>query len=222
MATTHSRVLGIDPGLVVTGLGLVERVGDRLRLVGHAEARPRASEPLPRRLQAIYEAVGAAVDRWKPDAVSVEAVFFHKNVKSAVLLAHARAAAIVAAASRGVELAEYSPLEIKQCVVGYGRADKNQVQRMVHVLLGGADLPKSDHISDALAAAICHLNQRVYLVAPGKQTAAARTLADAVASADAARRKSRAAAAAKATPPAAESASSKALLTLAWRRRNRR
>jgi len=159
-ASGRILTLGIDPGLNSTGLGLIVTSSDG---VSHLEdsdtVHTRASDPLAARLIRIYEHVAQAVGRWHPQAVSVEAIFFAKNVRSAVMLAHARAAAIVAASSAGAEVFEYSPLEIKQAVAGYGRAGKDQVQKMVRVLLNLEELPGNEHVADALAAALCHIHR---------------------------------------------------------------
>lgn len=153
-------ILGIDPGLVSTGLGVIESINGRSRLLATEAIRTRTGDPLPARLALIHTGVTAAVARWRPDVVAVEAIFFAKNVRTAVLLAHARAAAILGASGPGIEVVEYSPLEIKQAVVGYGRAGKDQIQRMVEVILRPETPPENEHISDALACALCHAHRQ--------------------------------------------------------------
>lgn len=161
--SSHERIiLGIDPGLVSTGLGVIAAgdAGSRARFLDAASVTTRSSEPTAVRLGRIHREVKKIIERWHPEAVSVEALFFAKNVRSAVALAHARAAAIVAVSESTAELFEYSPLEIKQAVAGYGRAGKDQVQRMTRVLLGMNKEPLNEHIADALACALCHAFRR--------------------------------------------------------------
>jgi len=150
------RILGIDPGLASTGVGIVERAGDGWRVVEAHEVRTTPSMALPLRLRRIHDLVGEAIDEFRPTAVAVETIFFAENVKSAVLMAHGRGAALLAAARAGAPVFEYSPLEIKQSVVGKGRATKQQVMQMVKVLLGLSEVPASDHQADALACALAH------------------------------------------------------------------
>ncbi len=153
-------VLGIDPGLASTGVGVVREDEQRaLRLVASGHLITTTATPLPERLLMIRRLVSEAIRDHRPDVVSMESLFFAKNVRSAVMMAHGRGAAIVAVAEHGIPLFEYSPLEIKQSVVGKGRAAKEQVSQMVAVLLGLAESPRSDHETDALAAAICHAHR---------------------------------------------------------------
>jgi crossover junction endodeoxyribonuclease RuvC len=154
-------ILGIDPGLVATGLGVITTEQGSSRLLDTRVVRTHASEPLVRRLGRIHTAVVQTIDRWNPEVVVVESLFFAKNVRSAVLLAHARAAAMLAASNHPeIQLIEYSPLEIKQAVAGYGRAGKQQIQRMVAVLLRPDPPVENEHISDALACALCHAHRQ--------------------------------------------------------------
>lgn len=148
--------MGIDPGLGSTGVGVIESRDDVWRLVGCREARTNASSPLPARLKTIHDLVEDAIGDFKPDAVAIESLFFAKNVRSAVMMAHGRGVAILAAAASRVPVLEYSPLEIKQSVVGKGRASKLQVMQMVKVLLALPKMPESDHMADALACALAH------------------------------------------------------------------
>lgn len=150
------RVLGIDPGTRTTGYGIVE-AGPRgaLKLVCEGQITPTGS--IEQRLLAISELLSEVAAEFKPDHASVESVFYSKNVRSAILLGHARGVALLAAAKAGIPVTEYAPTKIKQAVTGYGSATKAQVQKMVKVILNtkrsfGADA------ADALAAAICHLN----------------------------------------------------------------
>src|SRR5580704_14696211 len=153
------RVLGIDCGGEFTGYGVVES-GPRGKLCcltcGAIKLSPR--EQLPRRLSRIFTQLGDIIAEHQPDEVAVEDVFYALNVKSALQLGQVRGVAMLAAAAAGLEVAEYSPLTIKSSVVGYGRAEKQQVRHMVSRLLGLAEAPEPMDASDALAIAICHLH----------------------------------------------------------------
>ncbi|HEV8516354.1 MAG TPA: crossover junction endodeoxyribonuclease RuvC [Candidatus Limnocylindrales bacterium] len=148
-------VLGIDPGTAVTGYGLVEREGARLRAVDYGTLETPVEWALPQRLLAIHEAVEALITAHRPDLVAVERIFFNRNAQSAFAVGQARGAVLLAAARHGIIVHEYGPHEVKIAVTGYGRADKGQVQRMVQVLLGMPALPRPDDAADALAVAIC-------------------------------------------------------------------
>jgi crossover junction endodeoxyribonuclease RuvC len=150
------RVLGIDPGSRITGIGIVDGSALSLRCIDYICVKPKSTE-LPDRLAAIYNGVAEAVAKYQPDVVAVEQVFFAKNAKSALVLGQARGGAICAAVNGGSPVAEYSAQQIKRAVVGNGRAEKGQVQHMVRVLLGLSETPSTD-AADALACAICHIN----------------------------------------------------------------
>ena len=153
------RVLGIDCGGEYTGYGVVEmHAGDKLSCLTCGAIKLSPREPLPRRLSRIFTQLGEIIAAHRPDQVAIEDVFYALNVKSALKLGQIRGVAMLAAASAGLEVAEYSPLTIKSSVVGYGRAEKQQVQHMVTRLLQLADLPEPLDVSDALAIAICHLH----------------------------------------------------------------
>jgi crossover junction endodeoxyribonuclease RuvC len=153
-------VLGVDPGTHHMGYGVITEQEGQPVALDWGVISPRPSLPLPAKLQTIYTALQACLATYHPDTLAVEALFFAKNVRSAVTLAHARGVALLAAAALRLEVVEYSPLEIKQAVVGYGRADKRQVQAMVQVLLNlPGPLPAAD-AADALAVALCHLHGR--------------------------------------------------------------
>jgi crossover junction endodeoxyribonuclease RuvC len=153
-----TRVLGIDPGSLVTGFGVVEQDVNRLAALTWGTVRTSAKQTLSERLKQIYAGLSEPLQTWQPEAVSVERVFVADNPKSALTLGHARGVALLAAAHADVDLVEYSALEIKMAVVGYGRASKLQVQQMVKNLLRLDDVPKPADAADALAAAICHLH----------------------------------------------------------------
>ena len=152
------RVLGIDPGSLVTGYGVVEQKGNRLQALTWGAIRTSSKQGLPERLKRIYAGLMEPLEKWEPDAVSVERVFFAENAKTALILGHARGVALLAAANQELPLAEYSALEIKSSVVGYGRAEKSQVQQMTKHLLNLKAIPTPADAADALAAAICHLH----------------------------------------------------------------
>ena len=150
-------VLGIDPGTVATGYGVVERRDGVLRHLAHGVIRTSSKQPLATRLGLIHAGIVEVLDAHPPDALSLERCFVGRNVQSALKLGHARGAAMVAAVSRGVGVTEYTPGQIKQAVTGHGRAEKSQVQEMVRVILSLTTKAPED-ASDALAAAICHLH----------------------------------------------------------------
>ena len=156
------RVLGIDCGTEVTGFGVVERVETareaRLECLAQGGIELNRHKPLPERLEQVYRELGAELERWRPDVVAVEGVFYSVNVKSALKLGQVRGVALLAAAVAGIPVAEYAPLRIKQAVVGYGLAKKEQVQFMVARLLELAELPQPADAADALAIAICHIH----------------------------------------------------------------
>lgn len=150
-------IMGIDPGLASTGVGIIDgETGGPYRAIHSRFVTTSVNTPMPRRLQLIFDLVLDTITRHQPHVVAIESIFFAKNVRSAVMMAHGRGAAILAASQSGIAVEEYSPLEIKQSVVGKGRATKQQVQQMIAVLLAMRRPPKSDHESDALACALCH------------------------------------------------------------------
>jgi crossover junction endodeoxyribonuclease RuvC len=156
---THMRVLGIDCGGEYTGYGVVEiHAAGKLCCLSCGAIKLSPREALPRRLSRIFTQLGEIISEHRPDEVAIEDVFYALNVKSALKLGQVRGVAMLAAATAGLEVAEYSPLTIKSSVVGYGRAEKQQVQHMVTRLLELAVPPEPMDASDALAIAICHLH----------------------------------------------------------------
>lgn len=151
------RVLGIDPGTAATGYGIVEAQGRGYRLLECGVVRTSADEALSVRLAAIHEGVLDVIERHAPDCLAVEGVFYRKNARTAVILAHARGAAMLAGALRGLPVLEYPPAEIKNSVVGSGRATKSQVGYMVQKLLELAETPTPADAADGCAVALCHL-----------------------------------------------------------------
>ncbi len=150
-------VLGIDPGSVATGFGLVcKRGSENLKVIHAGVIRTNSKQTFPARLKYLYDEIINIIDKFKPIACAIEDVFVAKNVRSALKLGHARASLIMAALNSGLSVYEYSPLEIKKAVVGYGRADKRQVQQMVSIILN-LKTPFPKDASDALAVALCHI-----------------------------------------------------------------
>ncbi|MDR1571228.1 MAG: crossover junction endodeoxyribonuclease RuvC [Clostridiales Family XIII bacterium] len=152
------RILGIDPGYAILGYGVVEADGSRFSLCGYGAVSTGAGESMPMRLKAVYAELMEIIGRLEPDTAAVEELFFNSNAKTALLVGQARGAAILACVNSGLDVHEYTPLQIKQALTGYGRADKAQMQAMVKSLLRLAEPPRPDDAADALAAAICHGN----------------------------------------------------------------
>jgi len=149
-------ILGIDPGLATVGYGAIEYDGVKMDLIDYGVILTPAGLKLPERLDMIYDSIGCLIERFHPEAVALEELFFNKNVKTAITVAHARGAIISAAYKLTHELYEYTPLQVKQAVVGYGRAEKMQVQVMVKTILNLSKIPQPDDAADAVAVAICH------------------------------------------------------------------
>jgi len=152
------RIFGIDPGSERTGYGCLEADGRATHLVMCGAISALPGDAFPQRLVRIHQELSTLLVRCAPDCVAIENVFHAVNVRSALKLGHARGVAMLAAVEAGCPVSEYSPTEIKRAVVGYGRADKQQVQQMVKLLLGLAQLPSPHDAADALAVAICHLH----------------------------------------------------------------
>ena len=143
-------IIGIDPGYAIVGIGVVEYVGNKFRTLEYNAITTPAGMPTVERLKKMY------IDKYKPDAVAIEELFFNSNQKTAINVAQARGVLLVAVANKNVPISEYTPLQVKQSVTGYGRADKKQIQSMVKMILGLNVIPKPDDAADALALAICH------------------------------------------------------------------
>ena len=149
-------VLGIDPGYALMGWGVVECEGSRMKLINYGCVETKAGVPMPTRLRTLQLGVRDLVRIYKPDDVAFEELFFAHNVTTALMVGAARGAAIISAAEYTENLYEYTPMQIKQAVTGYGRADKKQVQQMVRLLLKMDDIPRPDDAADAIACAITH------------------------------------------------------------------
>ncbi|NLG23757.1 MAG: crossover junction endodeoxyribonuclease RuvC [Clostridiales bacterium] len=153
-------ILGIDPGLATLGYGVVEVAGTRQRALAFGVLTTPPDLALPRRLCALFEGVERLMDQYAPDEVAVEELFFSKNVTTGIAVASARGAALAALARRTEKLYEYTPMQVKQAVTGHGKADKRQMQTMVKMLLGMAEIARPDDAADALAVAIAHAGYR--------------------------------------------------------------
>lgn len=149
-------ILGFDPGTATTGFGVVESVNDVLRPIDVGVILTPADMPIEERLLSIYTDVNTLLDKYKPDTVATERLFFDRNVTNALSVGRAIGVILLAVAQRGLPWMEYTPMQVKTSVTGYGGADKNQIQQMVVRLLGLAEVPKPDDAADALAIAICH------------------------------------------------------------------
>ncbi len=150
--------LGIDPGTAICGFGLVDMTGNRLMPVHYGAVFTAKGLRAEERLLLIYDGITALLQEYHPNIVAVEQLFFNRNVTTAITVGQARGVALLAAARAGVKLAEYTPLQVKQAVTGYGRADKEQVTFMVQKLLNIKEKPKPDDVADALAIAVCALH----------------------------------------------------------------
>ena len=150
------RILGIDPGYAIVGYGIMDYQGNKFSAVDYGAILTEAKEDFPQRLKHIYDRVCILINTYKPDYMAVEELFFNTNVKTAIAVGHARGVLLLAAQNAGIPIFEYTPLQIKQAVTGYGRADKNQVQQMVKLLAGLEKVPSPDDTADAIAVAICH------------------------------------------------------------------
>ena len=151
------RILGIDPGSHVTGYGVIDKKGNYLQHVIHGEIKSKKDSSLSEMLISIYQQLSDLISQTSPEAVALENIFYGKNVRSLIKQAQVRGVAIFSGADKGIQIFEYSPLEIKKAVVGYGRAEKRQVQVMVKAILKLPEIPPAD-AADALATAICHAN----------------------------------------------------------------
>jgi crossover junction endodeoxyribonuclease RuvC len=154
------RTMGIDPGLTRMGVGVVEQEGQRLTAVACDTIVTSPADLVPRRLDAVFEALSALIERWRPDAVAVERIFYKMNARTLVPVAQASGVALLVAARAGAEVYEYAPLEVKLAVVGTGSASKDQMRFMVGRLLSGSFRTDTPDAADALAVAICHIHSR--------------------------------------------------------------
>jgi crossover junction endodeoxyribonuclease RuvC len=148
------RIIGIDPGTGLLGFGVIDASGSKFHMVDAGVIRTRPHQPLEERLEEIYDGLTSIIAETKPDVMVIERLFFARNVTTAISVAHARGVAMLAGHKAKLDIKEYTPLEIKQALTGYGKADKKQMQEMVRLQLGLQEVPKPDDCADALAAAI--------------------------------------------------------------------
>ena len=149
-------ILGLDPGTATTGYGVIRVLGNRFQMLEYGIISTPAKTPMEKRLEMIYDNLQELLQKWQPDQAAVEELFFNQNITTAITVGQARGVLLLCCAQNNVPLAEYTPLQVKQALVGYGRADKKQIQQMVKMFLNLADIPKPDDAADALAIAICH------------------------------------------------------------------
>ncbi len=152
------RILGIDPGFAIVGYGVIDYESANFKTVDYGKITTEAGEKFPDRLNTVYMGLKQIIEAYKPDVLAIEELFFNTNTTTAINVAQARGVIILAARQAKLKIYEYTPLQIKQAVAGYGRADKNQVQQMVKMFLKLKAVPKPDDTADALAVAICHGN----------------------------------------------------------------
>ena len=150
------RILGIDPGYAIVGFGVLEYDGYKFMPIHFGAITTQAGTDFTLRLKTIYDDMNTVLTTFQPEAMAIEKLFFNTNQKTGIDVAQARGVTVLAAANMGIPVFEYTPLQVKQSVVGYGRAEKKQVMEMTRRILGLADVPKPDDTADALAIAICH------------------------------------------------------------------
>lgn len=149
-------ILGIDPGYAIVGWGVIEYTSNRFIVIDYGAVTTEAGTPFNDRLKAVYDGIDSIMKRYSPEALSIEKLFYNTNAKTVIDVAQARGVINLAAVQNNIPIFEYTPLQVKQSVVGYGRAEKKQVQEMTRVILKLAKIPKPDDTADALAMAICH------------------------------------------------------------------
>lgn len=149
-------ILGIDPGYAIVGYGVLEYSNNKFKVIEYGAITTDSKTDMFDRFKSIYDDIFDVMERTKPDFMAIEELFFNSNQKTAINVAQARGVILLAAMNRGIRIFEYTPLQVKQAVAGYGRADKKQVQQMVKLLLGLKEVPKPDDTADAVAIAICH------------------------------------------------------------------
>ncbi len=151
-------ILGFDPGIAIVGFGVIEKQGSSITPIQYGTINTKSDLDMGIRLKQVFDGAKEILEIYKPDAVSIEKLYFNKNVSTAMIVAQARGVLMLAAVQFNLQIYEYTPLQIKQALVGYGRAEKRQIQEMVKLLLNLKIIPKPDDVADALAIAICHAN----------------------------------------------------------------
>jgi crossover junction endodeoxyribonuclease RuvC len=154
-------VLGFDPGIAILGYGLIKQDGCHLKALDYGVITTPACSDMPGRLAKLFTDVTFLIDKYKPDSVAIEEIFFSKNTKTAISISHARGVVMLAPSIAGIPVYEYTPLQVKQAITGYGRAQKQQMQQMIKLLLSLKEIPKPDDAADALAVAVCHAQSHV-------------------------------------------------------------
>ena len=149
-------IIGVDPGYAIVGVGVIEFTGNKFRMLEYNAITTEAGEKTTARLRAIYNGMNYFIEKYNPDAISIEELFFNSNQKTAIKVAQARGVILLSAVNNNVPVYEYTPLQVKQAVTGYGRADKTQIQTMIKMLLNLDKIPKPDDAADGLALAITH------------------------------------------------------------------
>lgn len=149
-------ILGFDPGIAIVGFGVIKKQGNIIKPIQYGSIQTKAGLEMGVRLKQIYDGAKEIIETYKPEAVSIEKLYFNKNVTTAMTVAQARGVLMLSAVEANIPIFEYTPLQIKQAIVGYGRAEKKQIQEMVKMYLNLKETPKPDDVADALAIAICH------------------------------------------------------------------
>ncbi len=150
------RILGIDPGYAIMGWSILDMEGNHFKAVDYGSITTDAGTPMPERLEHLYVHLCSIIEQYRPQEAAIEELYFNNNAKTVIQVGQARGVAVLACVQGGLEISEYTPLQIKQALVGYGRAEKKQVQAMVKTILNLKEVPKPDDTADAVAAAICH------------------------------------------------------------------
>lgn len=150
------RIIGIDPGYAIVGYGVIDYIGNKFKIVEYGAITTESNQNMNERFKSIHDDLNTIIERTKPEFLAIEELFFNSNQKTAINVAQARGVLLLSALNHGISIHEYTPLQVKQAVVGYGRAEKKQVQLLVKSILGLEKVPKPDDTADALAIAVCH------------------------------------------------------------------
>ena len=150
------RIIGIDPGYAIVGYGVIDYIGNKFKIVEYGAITTESNQNMNERFKSIHDDLNTIIERTKPEFLAIEELFFNSNQKTAINVAQARGVLLLSALNHGISVHEYTPLQVKQAVVGYGRAEKKQVQLLVKSILGLEKVPKPDDTEDALAIAVCH------------------------------------------------------------------
>lgn len=150
------RIIGIDPGYAIVGYGVIDYIGNKFKIVEYGAITTESNQNMNERFKSIHDDLNTIIERTKPEFLAIEELFFNSNQKTAINVAQARGVLLLSALNHGISVHEYTPLQVKQAVVGYGRAEKKQVQLLVKSILGLEKVPKPDDTADALAITVCH------------------------------------------------------------------